>query len=291
MADFLNELLNEGKKNEKGFGVNNFRSSLAHGVAEPTLFDFTLKEIPETIRKQFNASDEKKNFLSNLNNIQEYANIGLDVAKNFIPKAYDVSAYYNQGMSTLNNLFGKSPQQTIKDLTFRVTRTSIPDRTLETYPIKYYGIQYTNPRDISPNYLTINIMSSENYWEHYFFSVWMANIVDYGHSNATYDVDYYDDIISYAEIQFYNTENDPTYYAMIDELYPISVQGVDGDWSRKDSINNFNVTFAYKTISVKMNEKSNKSPLEKMLKTGIGVANQFGAKIPSGVNKTIGTLL
>lgn len=270
---------------EKIFGVNNFRNSLANGIGEPTLFEFELLKYPDTIKDKFKISKDEQNLLSNTNNIAEK---GLSVAKNFFPQAYDASAYLKEGMSTFNNLFGQASQQTNKDLTFRVSRTSVPDRNLETYTTKYYGIQYTNPRDIAPNFLTINIIPSENYWEHWFFSVWLANIVDYGTSNATYDVDYYDKFVSEAKINFFNTEGTKTYYATIKELYPISVQGIDGDWSRKDSINNFNVTFAYKSVEMEQEPATKKSlTLDKVLTTGLGLANQFGANIPSGISNIV----
>lgn len=267
------------------FNVNDFRNNLSHGLGEPTLFEFGLLYVPEIISNIFKITTEEKSLLSNINNIAEK---GLSIAKNFLPQAYGVSAYLNQGMSTYNNLFGQSPEQSILDLKFRVSRTSVPDRMLETYTSKYYGIQYTNPRDIAPNFLTINVISSENYWEHWFFSVWMSHIVDYGHEYATYDVDYYDNIKTDGVIVFYNTEGTPTYRAKILELYPISVQGLDGDWSRKDSINNFNVTFAYKYIDMKKEKDTKKSlTLDKVLTTGLGLANQFGANVPSGITKTI----
>lgn len=283
------EVIVESVGKTESFNVNNFRSSLAHGVANPSLFSFTLSKDAKI--NEFTISKEDKNFLSNLNNIQETVNKGLGIAKNFIPQAYGISAYYNQAMSTANNLFGKSPQQTFKDLTFRVSRTSIPDRIIETYPTKYYGIQYNNPRDISTNYLTLNIMSSETYWEHWYFSRWMGRIIDYSNEDGdTYDVAYYDDIVTNGLIEFYNSEGNRTYTANIYDLYPVHVQGIDGDWSRKDSINNFNVTFAYKNVSVNQVSETKKNSLEKIIKTGIGVANQFGARIPSGVGKTIGTI-
>ncbi len=148
------------------FNVNDFRNNLSHGLGEPTLFEFGLLYVPEIISNIFKIPTEEKSLLSNINNIAEK---GLSIAKNFLPQAYGVSAYLNQGMSTYNNLFGQSPKQSIMDLRFRVSRTSVPDRMLETYTSKYYGIQYTNPRDIAPNFLTINVISSENYWEHWFF--------------------------------------------------------------------------------------------------------------------------
>lgn len=246
IASGASSVINLGKSifgQDKAFSVSAFRSSMNKGLGRPALFKFTLLRYPEIFFKP-----PKNGAVAGIAGALGSVSSGLGDAVGSIAGVADTAL--SLGSMLYQNTLGS---EGISDLSFRVNQATIPDKTLETYVVRYYGVSYTYPRDVAPNQLTINILTSGNYWEHELFHKWNNLIMNYGGNGdgASFDIEYFDDIIADAELEFYSAEGDVSYKSTINEIYPISVTGVRGDWGAKNDVSSFQVRFAYSLCNTK----------------------------------------
>lgn len=226
------------------FSPTNFRNSFNGGIGRPSLFLFRLKRYPNVYFSK--TSDGLGNLLGGLG-------IGKDIT--------------NVGETLYENLTGSG----LSDLQFRINRVGLPDKQLRTYTTKIYGPGTEFPREIENGSLTFNVLSGGNYYEHDFFQSWADAILGYNTqknsaatdlvgklvsfiglgsnsstNNPNFNVAYYDDIVTDAEMVIFNEEANPTYLVSFEEVYPMVVGGIEFDWNLKNEISNFNVVLNYR---------------------------------------------
>ena len=123
--------------------------------------------------------------------------------------------------------------------------------------MKTYGPSVEFPKEIENSSMTINILCSGSYFEHEFFHTWADSITGYHgkmqnststSKNYGFDVAYYEDLISEAELLVYNEDGNPSYLVRFDDIYPKSVGGIEFDWNAKNEISEFSVTLNYRTM-------------------------------------------
>jgi len=212
----------------KSFSIKNFKSQFKDGVAKPSLFHFKLKRYPRCF---FDRSTSINTFLNK---------VGIDTP-DILSKAI------NYGETIYENINNRS----LSDLVFKVHRATLPNRLINSYSAKVYGPSTDFPRDIENGYFSISIYTSGTYWEHNLFSQWQSAIINYGDPvDSNYNVTYYDDIISEAQIIAYNEMGEPTYLMSLDEIWPKNVGGISFDWGNKNNNISFNVDLHYRIVKI-----------------------------------------
>lgn len=221
----------------RSFSPQNFRNKFKDGVGSPAYFHFKLKRYPEIFYKG-NRTSSIQGF------INKYTGLNLDI----------ISKVQNIGELIYENLNSRG----LSDLVFKVNKALAPSRLIESFNLKYYGAGYEIPRDIESGVTNIAVFSSGTYWEHDFFSSWQASIIDYNKyiNSPSFNVAYYDDIITEGEIIAYNEDGEPAYLISLEDIWPKEVGAIKFDWEGKDQIINFTVTFNYRLANVEKIAKS-----------------------------------
>jgi hypothetical protein len=213
------------------FNPTDFRNSFKDGIGRPSLFVFKIKRYPQVYYKKKNTTG--------------------------IGGALSAIGISDQVINTGTALFETIKGRGLQDLQFRVTKFSLPSKNIETYTTKTYGPSTEFPREIENSSMTINVLCSGAYFEHEFFQSWADTITGYhgkmknsASSSKAYgfDVEYYDDVISEAELVVYNEDGGVTYLVKFDDIYPKSVGGIEFDWNAKNEMSEFSVTLNYRTM-------------------------------------------
>lgn len=162
-------------------------------------------------------------------------------------------------------------QNVISLLPMRVRRSVLPDLALQTNPVSYYGVPSKFPYENSTGNLNLEVISSGNLWEREFFTAWQNYIIDYGtpNQNPTFDVAYYNDYVTSAELDVFNSEGEVVTTFLFSEVYPMTLTAVDMDWGSKDQPLIFSVELAYSYWSIK-NSKSSISSTTKEKTSPLG---------------------
>lgn len=155
---------------------------------------------------------------------------------------------------------GKVNDDVLRKLPMRMRRSAIPDMALQTHPITYNGVPSKVAYENSTGDLNIEVVSSGNLWEREFFTAWQNYIVDYStpDKNPTFDVAYYNDYVTEAELDIYNDEGEKVTTILFNGVYPLSMTMVDMDWTSKDQLLVFSLvlTYAYWSIDYSKSEIS-----------------------------------
>lgn len=248
------------------FSVSNFRQQFREGVGRPSLFKFKLKRLPSFFDQYGDAySITDKNSTVSLDLLRGAASlIGVNSST--------ATTIFNEGEYLLNSLQGRGG----RDLTFRVTRAQMPQQVVESYNIQYIGPGIRFPREINNGSITIDIMCSGSYWEHNLFSFWIRNMMDYGRyadSVYTYDVRYFTECFTEAELMIFNDDGNLVYKVDFEHVWPEMVGGENFDWSRKDAISSFPVTLHYSTAVAFQEDISKGQQLAKIESIGQRLIN------------------
>lgn len=218
--------------NQGAFSPDNFRKQFSSGVARPSLFQFKFTRMP---------------------NVMANPNYGFEPFQSFglISKGAGLlgigSAPLLTGINETETMFNALTGRENRDLTFRISRAQLPQKVINAYNVSYYGPGSRFPSEIDNGSITIDVMCSGSYWEHVFFTGWQTSIIHYDkYKNETsFDVAYFDDIVSEAELNIYNDDGEKAYTVFFEKIWPEVVGGDNFDWSRKDSIVSFPVTLHY----------------------------------------------
>lgn len=213
------------------FNPTDFRNSFKDGIGRPSLFVFRIKRYPQVYYNKSNTTGIGG----------ALAAIGIN------------NSVINTGTALFDTIRGRG----LEDLQFRVTKFGLPSKNIETYTTKTYGPSVEFPKEIENSSMTINILCSGSYFEHEFFHTWADSITGYHgkmqnststSKNYGFDVAYYEDLISEAELLVYNEDGNPSYLVRFDDIYPKSVGGIEFDWNAKNEISEFSVTLNYRTM-------------------------------------------
>lgn len=132
-------------------------------------------------------------------------------------------------------------------LSVRVKKAMLPDQSLQTMQHSYYGPLVKYPHENLTTDLNVEVICSHDMWERQFFTAWQNYILDYGISarGASYNIAYFEDYVSDIDIVLFDAEAKEIYRATFENAYPMQMGSVDVDWTAKDSIMSFYVTFSY----------------------------------------------
>ncbi len=235
------------------FSPQAFRDSFKDGLGRPSLFVFKIKRYPSIWFSKTSTTG-----LSGL-------------ASSVLPSEMlgAATSIMNIGETLFDNITGRG----LADLQFRIGKFTLPNKQLETYTTKTYGPASDFPREIENGVFNMSVFCSGSYFEHEFFSTWIDSIVTYNNkknsstldlvnvalskiksSKSTdvapygFDVAYYDDIISEAELVVYDEEGSPSYIISFEDIYPRVVGGIEFDWNSKNEVSEFPITMHYRTM-------------------------------------------
>ena len=238
----------------QSFNPTSFRHSFHDGIGRPALFSFRLKRYPAI----YTAPQ---------------LSVG-SILGAILPKDLGIGIPTANLLDAGQTLYDSVTSSGLTELQFRVDKLSIPDKNLGTYSTKIYGPSSDFPRDVENSSININVLCGGDYYEHDFFQTWIDSIITYSgtkptssssqlvskllevvniHTNNSnnnpFDVAYYDDIVTEAEIVMYDEEGNATYVLSFEDIYPKIVGGMSLDWNAKNEINSFNVTLHYRIMT------------------------------------------
>ena len=238
----------------QSFNPTSFRHSFHNGIGRPALFSFRLKRYPAI----YTAPQ---------------LSVG-SILGAILPKDLGIGIPTANLLDAGQTLYDSVTSSGLTELQFRVDKLSIPDKNLGTYSTKIYGPSSDFPRDVENSSININVLCGGDYYEHDFFQTWIDSIITYSgtkptssssqlvskllevvniHTNNSnnnpFDVAYYDDIVTEAEIVMYDEEGNATYVLSFEDIYPKTVGGMSLDWNAKNEINSFNVTLHYRIMT------------------------------------------
>lgn len=238
----------------QSFNPTSFRHSFHNGIGRPALFAFRLKRYPKIYTAPL-------------------LSVG-SVLGAILPKDLGIGIPTANLLTAGQTLYDSVTASGLTELQFRIDKLTIPDKNLGTYSTKIYGPASDFPRDIENSSITINVLCGGDYYEHDFFQTWIDSIMTYSGSkpnssssqlvskllevvnihtndsfNNPYDVAYYDDIVTEAEIVMYDEEGNATYVLSFEDIFPKLVGGISLDWNAKNEISSFSVTLHYRIMT------------------------------------------
>ena len=225
------------------FSPSAFRASFKDGLARPSLFHLKLIRYPNIFFKSTGSNSTLTGVLGLNNILPTQISSALNNLATIPPQ---VTSALNIGETIYQNLNSRG----LNDLVFRCSQVLLPEKNIETYTTKTYGPSQEFPREIENGRIQTVFLGSGTYYEHDIFSTWMDKCLDYNKSSESpsYSVAYYDDIISEANVVSYDENGNPSYLQTFEEIYPVSVGGIEYDWNRKNEVVEFPVVFAFKTM-------------------------------------------
>jgi hypothetical protein len=237
-----------------GFSPTNFRNSFHNGIGRPSLFVFRIKRYPKIYTSPSFS--------------------GPNLLRTTIPNALGVSPFQKDLIQEGQSLYDSVTSSGLSELQFRIDKFTLPDKSLGVYTTKTYGPSSDFPRDIENGSMSMSVLCGGDYYEHDFFQTWIDSALTYSGtkpptdpqklvstvlstlglpgntSNLTkFDVAYYDDIITDAELVVYDEEGNATYIITFEDVYPKVVGGIGFDWNAKNEISTFNLTLHYRIMT------------------------------------------
>lgn len=206
----------------KAFSVDDFRSSFSAGLASPALFRFRLLRLP-----RFMTAGGASISIG-----------GVSASTGGAP-----STAYSNIEAYGNSVIGSLSSKAVTELPMHVKAASIMDQNIQWAPTAYYGKPVKYPTQNSTGDLTLEIVSSGDFWERDFFNIWQNYIIDFGirANNPTFTIGYYDDYTTEALVEVYNEEGKIVYSITMDGVWPVQVASIGLDWASKDTALTFSV--------------------------------------------------
>lgn len=226
--------------------LNDFRSSFKDGLGRSNLFHFILKRNPNIIFKGIENTNASEGGLNGLLN-----NLAGGIGNAIGGVLGDSSGIVNSVIQNAENIYENLNGRGASDLVYRANKISIPDKVLDTYSCYTYGPAINFARALDSGSFAVTFINSSTYWEYNYFSNWSELITNTANpnSNPSFNVSYYDDYISECNLILYDEELSPSYLFTFTDIYPISVGGLNMDWSEKDNLSEFTVVFNYRIMT------------------------------------------
>lgn len=124
---------------------------------------------------------------------------------------------------------------------FMVRAGGIPESTVGQYVVPYFGRQVKYAGDRTFADWTVTIINDEDFAIRNAMEEWM-NFINSHDSNSRGLPQQYK---STGQITQYSKDGSPLRTYVFEGMFPISVDGIQMDWSQTDSIEEFSVTFQY----------------------------------------------
>jgi len=144
----------------------------------------------------------------------------------------------------------------IQDLTFRISATNLPGKSIQTTEYKYHGPLRKIPYSYIANDVNITVTCSENYYEREIFMKWQELAHGVGTRSASgwfpganKRVNYYNEIIGVAEIYNYSVDGTRLNKITLHEVYPLNVNEITLGWDQGGTIATFTCQLAYYSFS------------------------------------------
>jgi hypothetical protein len=124
---------------------------------------------------------------------------------------------------------------------FMVRAGGIPESVVGQYTVPYFGRQVKYAGDRTFADWTVTIINDEDFAIRNAMEEWM-NFINSHDSNSRGLPQQYK---STGQITQYSKDGSPLRTYVFEGMFPISIDGIQMDWSQTDSIEEFSVTFQY----------------------------------------------
>lgn len=166
------------------------------------------------------------------------SNLGILVRPNRFTVEFNPPAKLNESFT--------SPSMTkiLQSLIYHVKSASIPQRTIGEAEYKFYGMTLKLPGDTEYEDLTIGIINEEEWNFRTFFEKWQDLIIKAVNNEKHQAADIILD--SSCIVHQYSIQGDePIASYKFHSIFPKTVDAIELSMDTQDSIEEFNVTFAY----------------------------------------------
>ena len=149
---------------------------------------------------------------------------------------------YGGAKPTLFEVQLLNPVDSVGDLKvpFMVQAASLPESTLGTIEVPYFGRKIKVPGDRTFNEWTVSVLNDEDFAIRQGLESWMNGINSHV-SNRRTATNYK----SQAQITQYGKDGSVLRVYNFSGLFPVNVAAINMDWNATDTIENFDVTFQY----------------------------------------------
>lgn len=133
-----------------------------------------------------------------------------------------------------------NPSADIK-IPFLIRAAGIPESTLGQYVVPYFGRQVKYAGDRTFADWTVTVINDEDFAIRNSMEEWM-NFINSHDSNSRGLPQQYK---STGQVTQYSKDGSALRTYIFEGMFPISVDGIQLDWSQTDAIEEFNITFQY----------------------------------------------
>lgn len=124
---------------------------------------------------------------------------------------------------------------------FMIRSAGIPESTVGQYSVSYFGRQVKYAGDRTFADWTVTVINDEDFAIRNAMEEWM-NFINSHDSNSRGLPQQYK---STGQVTQFSKDGSPLRTYVFEGMFPISVDGIQLDWSQTDSIEEFGVTFQY----------------------------------------------
>ena len=124
---------------------------------------------------------------------------------------------------------------------FMVRAGGIPESVVGQYTVPYFGRQVKYAGDRTFADWTVTIINDEDFAIRNAMEEWMNFINSHDSNSRGLPQEYK----STGQITQYSKDGSPLRTYVFEGMFPVSVEGIQMDWSQTDSIEEFSVTFQY----------------------------------------------
>lgn len=126
-------------------------------------------------------------------------------------------------------------------LSLRCENASLPGRSISTADLRIYGPTEKFPYQSSYEDITLTFIVTGSMLEKTFFNTWM----DYINPTQNWNFEYKKNYVSDITITQYDISDNEVHNIKLIDAFPLSVNGMDLDWSNDNTYHKISVTFAY----------------------------------------------
>ena len=126
------------------------------------------------------------------------------------------------------------------ELTLRCEATELPGRTLQTAPMKVYGIEEKFPYLTSYTDITLTFIVTDTMVEKKIFESW----INFIHPSSTFNFKYKNEYAKDIVITQYDLKKNPSYTIRLINAYPVATNQLDLNWS-SDGYHKLTVSFVF----------------------------------------------
>lgn len=182
------------------------------------------------------------------------------------------------GTASISNLSALTSLRTSSDLSLRCESIDFPGRgiqAVDSYRKSGFGVPINVPIAGIHLEVTATFLCTDSFYEKEIFETWQDLLVGDYRKNPSSTVNqfnpgYYDDYIKPCQMQIsqYKETGEKTYEIELRELWPRTINPLQGSWSGGDQVHRLNVSFNYRYHVIKKSSLESQTDIQTLRQLG-----------------------